>query len=255
VVASNQTNNSIVVFKVLQPNCELEVISEEPIISSVDDVYGLCLFKDKLSGRFFVFVNGKGGIVEQWELLSTPAQKVMVERLRTFNLASRAKGMVADDELGYLYIAEEGECIWKYNARPNTEMKPKRVEMSDTTNSQIAYNIVGLTIYYTKAGRGYLIASSQGNSSFALFRRDGFNKYLGNFRILDGSVDGVQESNGIDVINRSMGSKFPKGLFIAQDGQNIDDSTQVNQNFKLVDWEDIATSFCPNLMIDETFEL
>ncbi|MCF8371532.1 MAG: phytase [Bacteroidales bacterium] len=254
VAASNRTDNTIVVFKVIKPNGGLENIVEEPIISSVDEVYGLCMFQDKLTHRLYVFVNGKGGMVEQWELLATPNEKIKAERLRTFNLNSQPEGMVADDELGFLYIAEEDECIWKYSARPDGDSSPRRVEMSDKSNSMIAYDLEGLAIYYAQAGRGYLIASSQGNNSFAVFRRDGHNRYLGSFSIADGCIDGVQETDGIDVVNLNMGSKFPNGFFIAQDGHNLDDTTEVNQNFKLVSWEKIAKSFCPKLMIDNDYQ-
>jgi 3-phytase len=252
VAATNRTNNTIAVYKVVKPNGALENICGEPIISAVDEVYGLCLYQDKQTDKLYVFVNGKGGMVEQWELLAGPDQKIRAERLRTFNLLSQPEGMVADDELGFLYIAEEGECIWKYQARPQGETTPQRVEMSDKSNSMIAYDLEGLTIYYAQSGRGYLIASSQGNNSYAVFRRDGQNRYLGSFSIVDGDIDGVQETDGIDVVNLEMGSNFPNGFFIAQDGQNLDDSTEVNQNFKLVPWEKIAHSFCPKLIIDNS---
>ncbi len=42
----------------------------------------------------------------------------------------------------------------------------------------------------------------------------------------------------------SVGDLFPGGLFIAQDGFNVDaDYEYENQNFKLADWEDIAAAF------------
>jgi 3-phytase len=131
----------------------------------------------------------------------------------------------------------------------------KKTLVSDMTNSKLKADIEGLTIYYGKNKGGYLIASSQGNNSFAVFRRDGSNKYLGSFMIAQGgNVDGVSDTDGIDVLNLSLGSDYPKGVFIAQDGFNYEGETVVNQNFKLVNWNDIASQFKPWLLIDNTYE-
>ncbi|MEC2403740.1 phytase, partial [Bacillus subtilis] len=37
-----------------------------------------------------------------------------------------------------------------------------------------------------------------------------------------------------------LGPKYPYGIFVAQDGENIDNGQTVNQNFKIVSWEQIA---------------
>jgi len=39
-------------------------------------------------------------------------------------------------------------------------------------------DVEGLTIAYGSDGKGYLIASSQGNSTFAIYRREGDNTYV-----------------------------------------------------------------------------
>ena len=51
-------------------------------------------------------------------------------------------------------------------------------------------------------------------------------------------IDGTTDTDGIDVTSTSLGSAFPHGLFIAQDGKNT--SPTPPQNFKLVPWEAIA---------------
>jgi len=68
------------------------------------------------------------------------------------------------------------------------------------------------------------------------------------FRISENSaigIDGVSNTDGIGVTSTFLGSAFPKGLFIAQDGSN----SGGNQNFKLVPWEKIATAISPSLEI------
>jgi 3-phytase len=66
-----------------------------------------------------------------------------------------------------------------------------------------------------------LIASSEGDNSYAVYTRTGDNAYLGAFRIVDGKgIDGSSDTDGIDVTTANLGSAFPRGLFVAQDGSN-----------------------------------
>ena len=44
------------------------------------------------------------------------------------------------------------------------------------------------------------------------------------------TIDGVSGTDGIDVTNASLGSVFPKGVFVAQDTLN----PGANQNYKLL---------------------
>src|SRR3546814_5500042 len=98
-----------------------------------------------------------------------------------------------------------------------------------------------MAIYKQDDGKGYLVVSSQGNDSYALFRREGDSAYVGSFRIgadIAAGIDGVSETDGLDVTSRAAGPGFPRGLMVVQDGRNV--SPPENQNFKLVPWERIA---------------
>jgi 3-phytase len=115
----------------------------------------------------------------------------------------------------------------------------------------------GLTIYYGPGRRGYLLASSQGDDTFAVYRRSGGNRYLGGYRVVDrAGVDGVQESDGAAVVNVPLGRRFPAGLLVVHDGQNTpevlgeDGEPRANTNFKYVAWPDLAAAFDPPLLVD-----
>ncbi|MEL7075050.1 MAG: phytase [Cyanobacteria bacterium J06582_2] len=109
-------------------------------------------------------------------------------------------------------------------------------------------DVEGLTIYYGEDGNGYLLASSQGNSTFAIYDRAGSNSYLGSFEIAD-----VQDSDGADVINVPLGEDYPAGLLVVQDGSNEPETVfadpedgeiqNFNTNFKFVSLADFATDF------------
>ncbi|THB62941.1 MAG: phytase, partial [Gammaproteobacteria bacterium] len=113
------------------------------------------------------------------------------------------------------------------------------------------YNIVedieGMTIYYKDNGEGYLMISSQGNYSFGVFNRtpNGVtNEYVSTFIIADdmNGIDGVQETDSLDVTNCPIGTQFPHGALIVQDGMDTTpDPDDTETNFKWVKWEDVAT--------------
>ena len=150
--------------------------------------------------------------------------------------------MVADEDFGVLYVGEEDRGIWKMLAEPDGGDRRTLLAMSGEDNPNIAYDVEGLTLYKINGSGGYLLASSQGNFSYAIFERGGDNRYLGSFKITDAeTVDGVEETDGIDAVSTPLGKNFPKGLFAAQDGFNYNGGQLQRQNFKLVSWEKIGS--------------
>jgi len=112
--------------------------------------------------------------------------------------------------------------------------------------------VEGLDVYRGPAGEHYLIVSSQGDNSFAVYDlardngNDGNNGYAGSFTLAAGGqgeqggrsgVDGVEETDGLAVTAAALNDGFPRGLLVVQDG--INESPAANQNFKLVSWADV----------------
>ena len=203
--------------------------------------YGLCMYRSQTSGKFYVFVTARhpvgdlDGYVEQWELSDDGSGRIDAKRVRFFGVGSQTEGCVADDEVGYLYLAEERGGIWKYPAEPNA-MDERLLVDSTGPDGHLVADAEGLTITYGPNGTGHLLASSQGNSSYTVYRREGSNAYLRTFRVEDGiEADGTTDTDGIDASAASLGSSFPSGLFIAQDGHNTTpNGTIENQNYKLI---------------------
>ena len=238
LASSNRSSHSVSLFKIAE-NGVLDSIHTRTITSQMqDEVYGLCMYKSPETGKYFVFMNSKAGEVEQWELFEEDF-KVDAKLVRSFNLQTQTEGMVADDEYATIYIGKEVAGIYKFDAEPEGSVQGKPLQLSSQENPNIKYDIEGLAIYNTGYGNGYLIASSQGNYSFAVFERQGENKYLGSFRITDGEIDGVEETDGIEVTNVPLNASYPKGLFVVQDGYNYDDKKLTSQNFKYISWEQV----------------
>jgi 3-phytase len=237
LAASNRTMQSVSLFKIGE-NGTLDSIHNHIFKSAMsDEVYGLCMYQSKKTGLFYVFVNGKSGEVEQYELFAIE-NKVDAKLVRTLKLATQPEGMVADDETGNLYIGEEVAGIWKFDAEPDGSTEGKFIQKSSEENPNIKYDVEGLAIYATDSVNGYLIASSQGNFSYAVFERQGENKYLGSFRITDGTVDGVEETDGLDITTVALPG-FPKGILVVQDGFNYDGRKKKSQNYKYISWNEV----------------
>ena len=243
VVTSEQEDEAITIHRV-DPQTRQLVEVASPIATGLD-VLGVCLYRSPETGNFYVFVTSDGsGPVRQWQLSDGGAGAVTATQVRDISMESTAEGCVADDDLAYLYVAEEAVGIWKYEAEPGGGSS--RVPV-DQVGSTLEADVEGLTIYYGPDGAGYLIASSQGSGQYATYDRTGNNEHVSNFQIVDSaSVDGTSSTDGIDVMSAPLGAGFPNGLFVAQDGDN--DSG--NQNFKLVPWDVVAGAPNPSLAIE-----
>jgi len=237
LAASNRTMQSVSLFKIGE-NGTLDSIHNRIFKSAMsDEVYGLCMYQSKKTGLFYVFVNGKSGEVEQYELFATE-NKVDAKLVRTLKLATQPEGMVADDETGTLYVGEEVAGIWKFDAEPDAATVGKLIPKSSEENPNIKYDVEGLAIYSTDSVNGYIIASTQGNFSYAVFERQGENKYIGSFRITDGTIDGVEETDGLDITTVALPG-FPKGMLVVQDGFNYDGKNKKSQNYKYISWDEV----------------
>ncbi len=244
VTASNRTDDTLAVYTVDPRTRMLRNVAADSLMSGLN-VYGSCMYRSASTGEYYNFVNSNGGGVEQWRLFDNGSGGVTGTRVRTLNVGSIVEGCVADDVLGDFYIGEENVGIWKYGAEPGDGEGRTSVDVTGSQGHLVA-DVEGLTLYYATGGRGYLIASSQGNDTFVLYERGRRNTYVATFEIVPGAIDGVDDTDGIDVTNAPLGPAFPDGVFIAQDGTN----PGANQNYKLVRWDDIATAVDPPLRID-----
>mgnify|MGYP000299497654 CR=1 FL=1 len=233
VAAGSRKDNSIQVFKVNPQTRQLENVAARVIKHGIA-IYGMCMYRSK-TGKTYYFGTSKSGDVEQLELFDNGSGKVDAKAVRKFKVGSVVEGCVADDGLGHFYVSEEAAGIWKYSAEPTGGTT--RTQVGKVGDGHLFADVEGLAIAYGPNGTGHLIASSQGNYSYVVYKREGNNEFVKKFRVGDGALDGAEETDGIDVTTANLGGKFSKGLFVVQDGFN--DKGSKNQNFKLVPLEAI----------------
>ncbi len=282
-VASDRNNDKLAIFKIdpngtrgnylanITDSNAATIFQKSPFTGSYSasarSAYGLAIYRSPVTNDYYVFTSRRQtGDVAQLKLIAKGNGTIGYELVRNFTIPAsttvgaspQTEGMVVDQETGFLYIGQEDVGIWKFNAEPNSSSTGKLIEKVKAEGGKnLTADVEGLTIYYGKNGTGYLLASSQGDNSFAAYTREGNNDFLGRFGVgNNGTIDSVQESDGADVINLPLGANFPFGVFITQDGSNdpatIVDNENISSNFKLVPWENIANVFPKALNIDTT---
>ena len=233
-VATNRTNLSLDLFEI-EDSGYVQWVLEQPL--PFEDPYGVCMYQST-SGELFVFANDKNGTYQQWQV-SAPRGPLKLKLVREFKVESQPEGCAADDATDTLYLGEEQVGIWQMAADPAVNTTMQLLDHVDKGN--LVADVEGMDVYRRDASTAYLVVSSQGDFSYAVYDLTDNNAYLGSFKIIDNrelKIDGVEETDGLAVTATALGDKFPNGMLVVQDGFN--QQPDANQNFKLLSWADIA---------------
>lgn len=235
VVAGDDEEGSILVYRLDPATRSLVDVSVRRLTTDVKP-YGLCLYREATSERLYVFAADEDGRVEQLELFDDGSGRIDARRVRgPWDVGGQVEGCVADDQLGVVYLGEEDEGVWRYGAASD-EPTSERISVDTTSpGGHLEADVEGLALLGHPDGTGLLIASSQGDSSFVAYTREGENRFVKRFQVGPGEVDGCEETDGIEVLAGNLGPRFPKGLFVCHDGRN----PGARSNFKLVPLERI----------------
>ncbi|NYI04304.1 phytase [Allostreptomyces psammosilenae] len=172
----------------------------------------------------------------------------------------QVEGMVVDPANGLLYAGQEDVGIWRMPAdltgTPRLldrvreygvpavydEQTEECVAGADPGygGSRLSADVEGLALLTEPDGDGYVLASSQGDDTFALYDREvgDRNEYEGGFRVgaASATLDGSEECDGAAVLNAPLGSRYPRGLLVVQDGHETPvDGEREGTDFTFVD--------------------
>jgi myo-inositol-hexaphosphate 3-phosphohydrolase len=278
VVASDRTNDTVALFTVDGRSGRIRPFRwalVPPTIFGVDDgeatAYGLAAYTSP-TGRSFVFVTqASGNQIAQLELTTDRFGRIVVEEVRRLEAPvgdgevedAQSEGVVADPDLGIVYVAmEDGAGILTFGAEPDDPTEPEL--FYDSADELLVPDLEGLDLYLGAGSSGYLVASSQGDSTFHLWERDGDRAYLGRFSVGGpsllgfGGVDATDESDGLDIVSAPLGRRYPDGLLVVHDGQDRPQFTNVDgdelenaaTNFAYVSWAELADAL--DLIVDTT---
>lgn len=195
------------------------------------EAYGMCLWTRARDGALFGFVVLKDGRIDQVAIDVSGATPT-VRTVRSMKLATQSEGCVVDDRTGLLYVAEEDVGLWRFAADPAAPTTATPIATVD--GRTLIADAEGLALAPRGKDGGYLVVSSQGDNAYTLYRLPAVS-YAGRFRIGGGAIDGTSDTDGIDLILGDFGPAYPRGLMVAQDGDNA----PATQNFKYVSWDKV----------------
>jgi 3-phytase len=248
VGANNRSDDTLALWELDPATRELTPLPG-PAIATVEPNYGFCLYRSAASGRTYAFVTEEdGGTLQQLEL-TDDGGTFAAREVRVLDVGSQSEGCVADDEAGVLYVAEEDVGLWRYGAEPDAGDTRRPVDTTD--GDVLSADVEGVALLTGPQGTGYLLVSSQGDSTFAVYGRSGDNPYLGSFSVVDGAgidgaqniggaqdIDGAQDTDGLDVTGQHAGPGFEEGLLVVHDADPEDGDMS---NLKLVPLEGLLS--------------
>lgn len=217
------------------------------------DIYGMCLYQD--ADTLYVFANEKSGRIAQYRVdwqVNGPSIKLV----RDIHTPSQVEGCVADETQHALFIGEEDQGIWRFNAKANGGTQGELIIKAE---GDLVPDVEGISLYQGANIHGkkqdLLVVSSQGDNSYLLYQAQPPYAQLGKFRIgvnLNGtengretSIDGSSETDGLAVTHLSVGTgAWQQGMLVVQDGHNhLPDN---NQSFKWLPWHSIVEKLSLN---------
>ena len=191
--------------------------------------YGFCTAK--IDGNFYLIPNNKDGEVRVYRL-ENGAASASATLERTLKVGSQPEGCVVDDKAKRLYVGEEDVAIWRFDLTSGASTTPVMVAPVD--GKHLTDDVEGLTIMRDR-GTDYLIASSQGDATYPVWRIEGDNyHYVGRFAVEGGDIDAVTGTDGLDAWSGAIG-QFPEGAIAMHDTDDGDGQ----QNYKVVDWRKV----------------
>jgi 3-phytase len=208
---------------------------------------GVALYKRPKDGAIFVIVSPKAGprtnYLWQYRLEDDGTGRVkatFVRRFGHFSGGGEIESVAVDDELGYVYYADEASGIHKWHADPDAAGADRELALFATTGYERDREGIGL--YALPGGTGYIVSVDQrpAESVFHVYRREGEPGHPHDHtKVLASFTGGADGTDGLDVTSAPLGPGLPDGLVIAMNSRR--------RNFLLFRWSDIAASATPPL--------
>lgn len=175
---------------------------------------GISLYKSPKDSSLYAIVGRKigpsGSYLYQYkfESDSTGVSANLVRKFGSFTGGKEIEAIAVDNELGYVYYSDEGECVKKYYAEPSMGNE----ELACFGGELFLEDIEGIAIASYPNGEGYIIVSDQQRGQFNIFSRMD-NSFIKAVNL------STTETDGCDVVTVPMNNTFPNGLFVAMNDE------------------------------------
>lgn len=244
LASATERDNEDIVFYVIEADGKIDRATPHAFPAMPDttervrNIYGHAMARDPATGRVWTLTNYKSGHIVQYEVIDDNGQ-LKLEFARMFKVATQPEGIVADDTAGHIYVGEEDAGIWRFPLLPEAGDAVTQIAAipSDCFPKD---DIEGLAIYDGADAR-YLVVSAQGihRAAFIPLIGEEVQPCVGLAEIASsGTIDGVSETDGLDVVSTPLGPDYPEGMLVMMDDQNEDLQT----NFKYISFADVKAA-------------
>jgi 3-phytase len=198
---------------------------------------GIALYRRPKDGAVFAIVSRKkgpsGAYLWQYRLVPTADGRVRLQKVREFGQFSgrgEIEAVAVDDQLGFVYYADENYGILKYHADPEHPEAAKLLAVFGKEGFE--GDREGIAVYPMRGDKGYLLCVDQRpqRSVVYVFRREGTsaNRHDHQQPVAVIHTDS-DETDGIEATSQPLGRQFPSGLLIMMNSQA--------RNFHLYRWQ------------------
>jgi len=180
---------------------------------------GIALYKNTESDSIYAIVSRKYGPQDStylWQYVLEPAvdrtvTARLVRKFGAFSAKAEIEAIAVDDELGYVYYADETAGIRKYYADPAKGNK----ELAFFGQNDFTEDQEGISLLDKGEGKGYIIVSDQQANAFNIYPREGKEENPHRHEKIKALHLSTIESDGNEVSGFAFGDKFPEGIFVA----------------------------------------
>ncbi|MEX2303874.1 MAG: phytase [Bryobacterales bacterium] len=203
---------------------------------------GVAVYRRPADGALFAIISRKegpsGSYLWQYRLDDDGKGRVKATKVREFGAFSGSgeiEAVAVDDELGYVYYADEAIGVRKWHADPDHPDAGR--ELAVFAQHGFQGDREGIAIYFEPGGSGYILCTDQipGNSAYHLFRREGSagdpHDHSERVATIRGGADAT---DGIEATSTAMGEGFPAGLLVVMNS--------AGRNFLVYNWRDLVVS-------------
>ncbi|MCK0161454.1 phytase [Allomuricauda sp. F6463D] len=175
---------------------------------------GISLYKSPKDSSVYAIVGRKmgpsGTYLYQYKFESdcTGVSANLVRKFGSFTGGKEIEAIAVDNEMGYVYYSDEGECIKKYYAEPSMGNK----ELACFGGELFLDDIEGIAIARYSNDEGYIIVSDQQRGQFNIFSRKN-NNFIKAVNL------STLETDGCEVVTVPLSDTFPNGLFVAMNDE------------------------------------
>ena len=197
------------------------------------DPMGISIYTRPSDQEMFVVVGRKtapsGSYLWQYKLEAAGAVITagVVRKFGSFSGKKEIEAIAVDNELGFIYYADEQAGIRKYYADPE---KKDNTELAFFGQNDFKSDHEGIAIYKKSPTTGYLLISNQQKNTFMVYAREGMSSDPNKHTLLAEIPVSTIECDGADVTNVNLGPQFPNGMFVAMSN---------GMTFHMYDWNKI----------------